>query len=327
MYSIFTNIYLLDGDRIFFLHRAADKAVWPDALLGVGGKVEPGEELYAAATREFQEEAGATPTDLKLIGTLSWLDGDDQNGINYIFVATKYSGDLLTACDEGTFEWINVRDAMVDPRTAVHQLRYLPYLVNNEHFSQHLHFQGAFSNGNITKDFNSVSYTNHRIAKGVKHVGVATGNLGKLELINTVLAPYNVSAIQDDKGASIDVSIHTADPVLNALFTNGIKKSVEDAGIDFTPENAIEFYASKISGSMRTTLEYTIQRDGKTSTILIPAQLTNIPAYDDSIRDNFFWSFLQFNVNDEVKSYVDLSNDETADTFSLLAQAVMRIQD
>jgi 8-oxo-dGTP pyrophosphatase MutT (NUDIX family) len=324
MYSIFTNIYLLDGDKIFFLHRAADKAVWPDALLGVGGKVEPGEELYEAAAREFQEEAGAVPTDLKLVGTLSWLDEDTQNGINYIFVATKYSGNLMASCDEGTFEWIDVRDAMVDPRTAIHQLRYLPYLVNGEHFSQHMHFQGAFSEGTITKDFNSISYTNHRIAKSIESVGIATGDPEKLEFINTILSPYGVSAIRDDKeGMSIDVTIHTADPALNALFANGIKKSVEDAGIDVTPDSAIEFYTGKISKPMRATLEYTVRHNGKLSTAFIPVQLTNKPTYNDSIRDNFFWSFVQCVVDSETKSYVDLSADERADTFGLLAQAVM----
>jgi hypothetical protein len=308
---------------VFFLHRAANKAVWPDALLGVGGKVEPGEELHEAAAREFQEEAGATPTDLKLIGTLSWLDEDNQNGINYIFVATKYSGNLLTSCDEGNFEWVDVRDAMVDPRTAIHQLRYLPYVVNGEHFSQHMHFQGAFSEGNITKDFNSVSYTNHRMAKGIESIGVATSNPGKLEFINTILSPYGVRATQNDKGASVDVTIHTADPTLNSLFKNGINKSVEDAGITFTPENAIDFYAGKINKPMRATLEYTLQQHGKSSTILIPAQLTNDPAYNDSIRDNFFWSFLRFTVDDEMKSYVDLSDAEKSDTFGLLAQAII----
>ena len=325
MYSIFTNIYLLDGDKILFLHRAADKAVWPDALLGVGGKVEPGEDLNDAAVREFQEEAGATPTNLKLVGTLSWLDEHNQNGINYIFVATEDSGNLLSSCDEGVFEWINARDAMVDPRTAVHHLRYLPYLVNGEHFSQHMHFQGAFSEGNITKDFNSVPYTNHRMAKGVESVGIATGNPEKLDFINTILSPYEVSATQDGKGMSISVAVHTADSALNALFANGIKKSVEDAGVEFSPENAINFYVSKISGAIRATLEYTVQQDGKSSSVLIPAQLTNKPVYNDSIRDNFFWSFLLFTVDDKMKSYVDLSVDERADTFALLAQAIMSV--
>lgn len=325
MYSIFTNIYLLDEDKIFFLHRAANKAVWPDALLGVGGKVEPGEELYAAATREFQEEAGATPTDLKLVGTLSWLDEDDQNGVNYIFIATKYTGELFTSCDEGAFEWIDIRDAMVDPRTAAHQLRYLPYLVNGEHFSQHMHFQGAFSDGNITKDFNSISYTNHRIAKEVERVGIATGNSEKLEFISTILAPYKASVAQDDEGISINVTIHTADPTLNDLFANGIKKSVEEAGIEFNPENAIKFYTSKITNPSRAILEYTLQQNGKSATVFIPAQLTHKPAYNDSIRDNFFWSFLQFTVDDELKSYVDLSADEKANTFGLLAQAIMKL--
>lgn len=324
MYSIFTNIYLLDNDKIFFLHRGADKAVWPDALLGVGGKVEPGEELHDAAIREFQEEAGATPTDLKLVGTLSWLDDADQNGINYIFVATKYSGELLASCDEGNFEWIYLRDAMVDPRTAVHQLRYLPYIVNGEHFSQHMHFQGAFSEGNITKDFNSISYTNRRLAKNTEVIGVATDNLEKLEFINMILSPYGITATQSDEGISVNVTIHTADSALNALFANGIRKSVEDIGMTFTPENAIDFYASKIKGTVRATLIYTLRRGNESTSVFIPAQLTEEPAYNDSIRDNFFWSFLQFTVDDKNKSYVDLSANEKSDIFGLLAQAVIK---
>ncbi len=325
MYSIFTNVYLLDENKIFLLHRAPGKAVWPDTLLGVGGKVEPGEDVREAAIREFQEEAGATVTDLKLIGTLSWIDGENQNGINYIFVAHKYTGQLLSSCDEGKFEWIDIRDVMVDSRTAAHQLRYLPYLANGEHFSQHMHFEGPFSKGAITKDFNSITYTNHRIAKNAESVGVSTGNLEKLDFIGTILTPYAISVSQKSEGISVDVAIHTADTSLNELFKNGVKKSVEDAGIEFTPENAIDFYTKKISSPMRAVLEYAVGRGDESRVVLIPAWLTNTPSYNESIRDNFFWSFLQFSVDDEMKSYVDLTPEEKSSVFGLLAQATMRV--
>lgn len=326
MYSIFTNIYLKDGSKLRLLHRAPNKAVWPDALLGIGGKVEPDEDIFEAAKREFQEEAGAEVLDLKLIGTLSWLDDTNQNGINYIFTATKYRGTLLDRCDEGTFEWVDVKDALVNPRTAAHQLKYLPYLMSGQHFSQHLIFKGAFSDGQITKDHNSLSYTNHRFAKKLETtIKVATTNAEKLNLVSDIMKPYDVRVEQDDNGASIDVDLFSSDSNLNELLQKGIRKNVEATGVNFTPENAIDFYKTKIQDKTNLVLTYTVKLGGRAKSVMIPAQLSSIPNYNSSIESNFFWSFVSFNIDNTWTSYVDLTLEDKQDVFSLLAESLFEL--
>ncbi len=323
MYSIFTNVYLKDNNKLRLLHRAADKAIWPDALLGIGGKVEPDEDLFAAAKREFLEEAGVELLDLKLVGTLSWLDDSNQNGINYIFVATKYKGTLVEACDEGTFEWVDIEEALVSPRTAVHQLKYLPYLMNGQHFSQHLIFQGLFSEGKIIKDYNSVDYTNHRLSKQAEQAKVNTSNEEKLAFLTSIIQPYDIPVTYDPAGITVDVTIFANDPKLNKLFETGIKKSVEDGGIEFNPDNAIRYYQDKIAGDTNIVLQYSV--NGSPNIVYIPARLTKTPKYTDSIKGNFFWSFVQFDIDGQWIYYTDLRPQEKQTIFSLLAQAVLSI--
>jgi 8-oxo-dGTP diphosphatase len=325
MYSIFTNVYLKKGNQLRLLHRAPNKAIWPDALLGIGGKVEPGEDIFEAAKREFCEEAGVELLDLKLVGTLTWLDETNQNGINYIFTATQYEGQLVDTCDEGTFEWVDVTDALLNTHTAAHQLKYLPYIMSGQHFSQHLLFKGPFSEGQIVTDHNSQGYTNHRLAKKLETIAIATSNAEKLQLVTEIMEPYEVQVAQNDNGISIDVELLSGDPALNDLLQKGIRQNVEQAGLAFTPQNAINFYQTKITDATNLVLAYQVTRGDDQKSVLIPARLTNTPHYSSAIASNFFWSFVTFNVNNEWVSYIALTPEQKQDIFSLLAQSLLEI--
>ena len=75
---------------------------------GLGGKLEPGEDVVAGMKREILEEAGIACTSLKLRGTLNWpgfgKDGEDWFG--FIFLIDAWSGQPLQENEEGSLEWI-----------------------------------------------------------------------------------------------------------------------------------------------------------------------------------------------------------------------------
>ena len=105
--------YVLSPDRgnVLMIHRNAR----PDDLHlgkynGLGGKMEPGEDIAACMRREIREEAGIECDRLELRGTISWpgfgTGGEDWFG--FVFRVTRFTGAPLAANPEGTLEWVEV---------------------------------------------------------------------------------------------------------------------------------------------------------------------------------------------------------------------------
>lgn len=75
---------------------------------GLGGKMEPDEEVVSAMRREIREEAGLECDRLRLRGTISWpgfgKQGEDWFG--FIFLIESWHGAPLPGNPEGTLEWV-----------------------------------------------------------------------------------------------------------------------------------------------------------------------------------------------------------------------------
>lgn len=98
-----------DGRDVLLIHRNArpeDHAL--GKYNGLGGKLEPDEDVAAGMRRELREEAGVDATAMHLRGTISWpgfgRGGEDWFG--FVFVVTEWVGEPLTANPEGTLEWV-----------------------------------------------------------------------------------------------------------------------------------------------------------------------------------------------------------------------------
>ncbi len=96
------------GDDVLLLHGAPDKRIWPNQYNGIGGHVEPGEDVYTAALREIREETGLSVRDLRLRGVINIpVDAEDNSGILlFVFTAITAARDIRPS-DEGTPEWVN----------------------------------------------------------------------------------------------------------------------------------------------------------------------------------------------------------------------------
>jgi 8-oxo-dGTP diphosphatase len=102
-----TLCFVTHGDDVLLLRGAPDKRIWPNKYNGVGGHVEPDEDVHSAALREIREETGLKVRDLRLRGVINVpVDTDNNTGILvFVFTATATTRDVRSS-EEGTLEWI-----------------------------------------------------------------------------------------------------------------------------------------------------------------------------------------------------------------------------
>jgi 8-oxo-dGTP diphosphatase len=110
-----TLCFVLNGDAVLVLQRAPHKRLFPGKINGVGGHVEPGEDLTASAAREIREETGLDVADLWLAGVVH-VDGslgqadplpDSRMPGVMVFVFTaRASTREVHASDEGELHWV-----------------------------------------------------------------------------------------------------------------------------------------------------------------------------------------------------------------------------
>lgn len=99
------------GDAVLMIHRNSR----PDDLHygkynGLGGKIDPDEDVVSGMRRELHEEAGITALDMILRGTINWpgFGKQGEDWLGFIFLITRWSGTPLSHNHEGTLEWVPV---------------------------------------------------------------------------------------------------------------------------------------------------------------------------------------------------------------------------
>ncbi len=107
-----------DGRRVLLVHRnRRPNDAQRGKYNGLGGKVDPGEDVVACMRREIREEADLECEELVLRGTISWpgfgKHGEDWFG--FIFRIDRYRGTPRTENAEGSLEWIELERVLELP--------------------------------------------------------------------------------------------------------------------------------------------------------------------------------------------------------------------
>jgi 8-oxo-dGTP diphosphatase len=105
--------YVLSPDRrrVLMIHRnARPQDHHLGKYNGLGGKIDPHEDVLAGMRREIHEEAGIDCVELVLRGTINWpgfgKHGEDWFG--FIFLIDRWHGTPRTGNAEGNLEWVDV---------------------------------------------------------------------------------------------------------------------------------------------------------------------------------------------------------------------------
>ena len=98
-----------DGKEVLLIHRNAradDPAL--GKYNGLGGKLEPHEDVASGMQRELREEAGIEVQAMTLRATISWpgFGKHGEDWLGFVFVITAFTGESLTSNPEGSLEWV-----------------------------------------------------------------------------------------------------------------------------------------------------------------------------------------------------------------------------
>ena len=100
-----------DGREALLVHRTArDDDQHLGKYNGLGGKLEPDEDVVAGMRREILEEAGIGCEAMRLRGTISWpgFGKAGEDWLGFVFVIDCWTGTPFTSNPEGTLEWVPI---------------------------------------------------------------------------------------------------------------------------------------------------------------------------------------------------------------------------
>lgn len=90
---------------VLLLRGGPHKRLWAGRYNGVGGHIEPGEDIYAAMLREIEEETGVTVRELRLRGVVHADAGDPAVGILFFVFTARAESREIGASPDGDLEW------------------------------------------------------------------------------------------------------------------------------------------------------------------------------------------------------------------------------
>ena len=101
-----TLSFVMNGDDVLLMKRAAHRRIFPNQYNGLGGHIERDEDPYSGALREIAEESGLQVHSLRL-RSIHNIDAGRATGILlFVYTAISDTRETRKDCPEGQLEWI-----------------------------------------------------------------------------------------------------------------------------------------------------------------------------------------------------------------------------
>jgi 8-oxo-dGTP diphosphatase len=100
-----TLVFLTREEEILLLRGAPHKRLWAGKVNGLGGHVEPGEDIATAARREVEEEAGIEIEALTLRAVITITLPEPPGVLLFVFAGTAARREPLRPSSEGELFW------------------------------------------------------------------------------------------------------------------------------------------------------------------------------------------------------------------------------
>lgn len=143
-----TNCIVKEGKQILLLQKPS-KGWW----VAPGGKMESGESIKEAVTREFREETGLNIKNPEVKGVFTIVIKDGENTIDewmmFTFLATEIEGEMFEKSPEGKLQWQDITEVEKLPM-APGDIFIFDHVLNNEDI--------MFGTFYYTEDFELLSY-------------------------------------------------------------------------------------------------------------------------------------------------------------------------
>jgi 8-oxo-dGTP diphosphatase len=97
--------FVTRGDEVLLLCGDPRKRTWAGRYNGVGGHLEPGEDICAAVLREVKEETGLDVEDVRLRGVVHVDVGDPILGVLFFVFTAAAPDKQIVPSPEGSLEW------------------------------------------------------------------------------------------------------------------------------------------------------------------------------------------------------------------------------
>lgn len=103
-----TLCYIEKGGKYLMIHRTKKKNDENiDKWIGLGGKLEAGEDPFDCVRREVFEESGLTLINPSYRGFITFVSDEFGTEYMHLFHASGFSGELIRECDEGELVFID----------------------------------------------------------------------------------------------------------------------------------------------------------------------------------------------------------------------------
>jgi 8-oxo-dGTP diphosphatase len=100
-----TLCFITHDAEVLLLLGDAQKRLWAGRYNGLGGHVEPGEDIYTSVRREVREEADLEVHNLRLRGVVHADAGDPVTGILFFVFTATADSKIVRASEEGALKW------------------------------------------------------------------------------------------------------------------------------------------------------------------------------------------------------------------------------